>query len=203
MTLFEFIALIKRNVVWVLLISLLTGVGAYLYIAPKKDRVTLLVKCYPNENYVKEILHVAPAVHDLFKKGGKKNKSNYENVDDFIDQYNIRTVRHAKSSADTLNVWFKIIFDDPDADFSAVSNDFIKLANSILIEQSIIADQFSDKSIELLKPLFPDRPYSDVSLSRVTPWKGALIVFILSFIFSALFLAVIRDFKNNRSSSSR
>jgi hypothetical protein len=201
MTLFEFIALIKRNLLWVLLTSLTIGIAAYFYISPREDRVALLIKCYPNEKYNKEIAHIAPAIHDLFKKSGKKKSSNYELIDDFIDQYQVKKVRQAKSSADTLNVWFKLIFDDNNTNFSEISNDFIDLVNQIIIEHSIIKDRISDDEQAMLRPLFPEKPYTDVSLSTITPWKGALLVFILGFIFAALLLSVIEDFKKHRSSS--
>lgn len=199
MTLSEFIFLIRRNFILIFIISLVSATGAFFYSNKNTNRVSLIVKCYPHEDYIKEIKHVAPNIKDLFKTSAEiENDSLNFLIKEFKNNFNIVGVGFQKSSIDKLNIWFKIYLKkEEDNDYAVVANKFINLMNEILLNRTVISDKVIEKNIKLIKPIFPDVPYSDITLKKVNPLKGAIIVFITSFIFLGLFFAFLNDLKMN------
>lgn len=190
MTLFQFISLVKRNYLWILFISFMAASAAFFYIRSQTHRTTLLIKCYPEQKWVSEINQVVINIHDLFEKGNNGNTYTSQ-VQYFSKKYNIVSVIHLTSTLDSLNTWFKVEFEHEDADYKELTHEFIDIINDILLNHSVLSNKI-DGSQELLKPIFPEKPYSDASILKFNPFKGAVIVFLLSFVFVALFFA-LRD----------
>lgn len=201
MTLLEFYSIIKRNILLILLISVSTASIGYYMTSNKNDNLSIIIKCFPAQEFKSEILFFAPNIRDYFQVNSLKNSRN-ENVEKFSNKYNIKSVSYQKPSIDTLNVWFRLNLEEPNSNYDELTEDFISLINNILNKQTPLEIQPKNMRIEFLKPLFNDIPYTVVSRKRINPFKASFIIFITSFIFLGLFFAFLRDLKKMNSNKN-